>query len=541
MLTQGPPRWMFDVGSGPAAPGVAPLACVAGALIVDSGEEDPTFVFRCQDRYPIYTALAGLRSLLFVLGDAHVDLYAERLADLRRRLDLVREHTDVLAGSAVAEPLFVGYDPMTGRVEAVRSTTDALASPAVRASVEAGLHCNQLSPTYAALLASVAQVCREGGVAPGWDTAALAAQADRCARAYDKAHYVDLLRTAADPLVAPHVATGVHDPDTVLACRDWEGLCALLPEGTPAPRRLHVKSTMDSGGNVAVGLGPHDLSEGLAALAREWRGGTAVDAEARARLVQATRAKVAGNWVLGHLDLPPDLVEVVVEARLARRAAHDVRLLVQPRVEPPPGHPVSSVGCSFRIDDHGAVTPLAVSQQVFADAGRKKHLGACLSRAAEDAFTAAGGAEGYEALCALYAAQGYRGPISFDAVADEGGRYVGVYDCNPRLTAVFPALAVQRALRADGLACDTIVNLDYRGIHTWPDAATRLDDLDGADMLYTRERGRGVLPLPNMARPDSFDLHLVNLSTDEVDGLLGTDLLGPAEDADKGRIAAVYT
>ena len=78
---------MFDFGDGtqPGA-GSAPLALVGGSLLVDSGEEDATFAFRCQDRYLAYSSLAGLRSLLLVLDDAHAATYDGCIDDLRRRL-----------------------------------------------------------------------------------------------------------------------------------------------------------------------------------------------------------------------------------------------------------------------------------------------------------------------------------------------------------------------------------------------------------------------------------------------------------------------
>jgi hypothetical protein len=115
-----------------------------------------------------------------------------------------------------------------------------------------------------------------------------------------------------------------------------------------------------------------------------------------------------------------------------------------------------------------------------------------------------------------------------------------VFDCNPRLTAIFPAMAVREALRAQGARCDTIVNLDYRGLYRWPDLEARLAALDDRDLLYTGDRQKGVLALPSLANRDGFDVHLVNLSRAEIDAVLRRDLLGEAVDFDKGAIRTLY-
>lgn len=520
--------WMFTFGTGGRSGG-HPLACVAGGLIIDSGEEDATFVYRCQDRYPVYTALAGLRTVLFVLDDAHAQRYEDCLDDLRGRLGLVASRTGALESLDVLPPLYVGHDPATGALRAGVATRRALTTAPVRASIRAGLCCNQPSPSYARLLAALASICAEHGVDPAWDPAAVSTQADRCARAYDKADYVNLVARLGHAALAPHVPTAVVDADRVFACDDWPSLCALLPDHVAVPRRIHIKSTLDSGGNLAAAPGAGDFRAAIAGLRREWEAGTAGGATARRHMIEVTRRKVLDNWILGEAGVSDQMIGEVVDARMRLRSGRTVRFLIQPRVEPPAASVAPRIGCSFLIGDDGRATVMAVAQQVFADRDRMKHLGAVLSNAVDGAFAAAGAMPGFIELCAHYAAEGYRGPISFDAVMDDQGRYVGIYDCNPRLTAVFPALAVRRALLAEGAPCESIVNLGYRGLHTWPDPATRLDALDRAELLYTRKRGRGVLPVPNLARPNSFDLHLVNVDPSELARVLEEPLLGSAK------------
>ncbi|MET5019890.1 glutathione synthetase, partial [Burkholderia pseudomallei] len=55
-------------------------AFVGGGLILDSGEAENTFAFRCQDRVLVYTGWLGLPSVLLVLDDAHSRHYARLLA-----------------------------------------------------------------------------------------------------------------------------------------------------------------------------------------------------------------------------------------------------------------------------------------------------------------------------------------------------------------------------------------------------------------------------------------------------------------------------
>ncbi len=529
---------MFDFGDGtPPGAGCAPLALVGGSLLVDSGEEDATFAFRCQDRYLAYSSLAGLRSLLVVLDDDHAATYDGCIDDLRRRLATVADRTGVLGNVVVPRPLYVGFDPVRGHVSAPARTAAALRDPDQVRSLRAGILANQISPSSASLLAATAAVCADAGVSVGWDLRQARDQGALGIRLHDKATYVQLVGDGRRA-VAPHVTTVVLDFEAVVGAGSWSELCALagLPEGTAA---VHVKSSLDSGGNVAAVVSPATMRETLAAVEAEWRAGSLADGQVRRRRVEANRRKLDACWTLPR-PLDRGLVEAAVDRQAAVRASHPVRLLVQPRVDPPPGATAASIGCSFVVGTDGSVVPACAAQQVFVDVDRRKHLGALLSDRFEEAFFASPDAPGFAALADTVADLGYRGPVSFDAVLDGEGRYVGVFDCNPRLTAVFPAVAVREALLAAGARCETILNLDYRGLFSWPDPDTRLAALDDAGLLYTRKRQRGVLPLPNLARRDGFDIHLVNMPWSEVGPLVRSGLLGEAADFDKGVIRGLY-
>jgi hypothetical protein len=531
---------MFDFGAGaPRDLGCLPLASLNGSLLVDSGEEDATFAFRCQDRYVTYSSLAGMRSLLLVFDDGHADIYDARLDDVRRRLGLVADHTGVLGSVEVAAPLYVGYDPLTGHVRRVAHTDAAIGDPAQLRSLHAGILTNQISPSSASLFLGAADACAGAGVMVEWDIGRCRQQAALSLRFHDKASYVALLG-GAHPGVAPHVATAVLGFEPVLAARSWPELCALAGFSDPPPE-LHVKSSLDSGGNVAAVVSPATLRPALAALDAEWRAGSLADEQVRKERVDANRRKIGSSWTLGPVGLDAELVAATVARQAEVRALHDVKALVQARVDTPAGAGPASIGCSFVIGAGGTITPTCTAQQVFVDAHRRRHLGSLLSERFERELSASADAPGFTALCEEFAAVGYRGPISFDAVLDAHGRYVGVFDCNPRLTAIFPAIAVRDALRAEGSRCDTILNLDYRGLYRWPDIESRLAALDEAGLLYTRDRQGGVLPLPNLANRDGFDVHLINLSWPELDAVLRDELLGEAADFDKGAIQELYS
>ncbi len=529
---------MFDFGGGGAGvvdPACLALAAVSGSLIIDSGEEDATFVFRCQDRYVTYTSLAQMRTLLFVVDDSHAAVYESCLERVRHNLRAVSERTGVLRDAVIPDPLYVAYDVATGRVSATAHTQAAFDDPAQVRSLIAGVRANQISPTYGHLLAGTARAC--AAARPGWDTAGCERQAALALRLHDKAHYAELLR-AAGPEVAPHVATALLDPEALFAVESWSDLFERA--GLPADAlSLHVKSSLDSGGNVAAVLAPDDVGRALARLQAEWLSGSLIGADARAARVELNARKVAASWTLAAAGLDDGVLAAAVDRQAEVRAAHRVRMLVQPRLQPPASGRAASVGWSFVIGE-GAIAPACVAEQTFVDAQRRKHLGSVLDARAERDLLASADRPGFSALCELFAATGYRGPINFDAVLDGDGRYVGVLDCNPRLTAVYPAIAVREALRAEGDRCDTIVNLDYRGLYRWPDAGARLAALDDAGLLYTRATPRGVLPLPSLANEDGFDLHLVNLARTEIEAVLRSDLLGEATDFDKGTISRVY-
>jgi hypothetical protein len=114
-------------------------------------------------------------------------------------------------------------------------------------------------------------------------------------------------------------------------------------------------------------------------------------------------------------------------------------------------------------------------------------------------------------LCLLLAQEGYRGPVNFDARRNALGDWVFLYDCNPRLSAVYPGLAVRKFFRSLHWEIRNLANFGYRGEFGTRDLERILTDLDCAKLLLKDGGPSGILPLPNLCRAHGLDLVAVNI------------------------------
>jgi hypothetical protein len=512
----------FRFGSAAAPRATArPLGIVSGGLLLDSGEADPTFVFRCQDRYLAYTSLLGLRTVFFVHDDAHAAHYAALIARQRERYAAVAARTGVLPDGDLIEPLYVGCD-----VAALRVAPLAGFARQARALAEDGtpleLCFNQIAPGTARLAAQVDALLRAQGVPSAFDRAACDGAGALGLFFHDKAQGVALVRGAAGAALPPHAETAILTPTEFLHLTSWAELvaCYRARSGDARePDSLYVKSSRDSGGNVAARLNAAEFARRFAALAREVERSALGGESELAERVALLRADVALAPSLRGVPVSERSLAEFARGQAARRAG--MTILVQRDVAP---HPADrrwgGIGLSYLIESAERALPLAVAGQVYADAERRRFLGSYLDDALATAVLTPALAAQMEALCLRYAAVGYRGPINFDARLDADGRYVLIHDCNPRLSAVFPALAVRDALRAAGREPRSVLSLGYRGEFVARDAAGFLAQLDARGALYTHERARGVLVLPNLAREDGFDALLVDVEPERAGDLL---------------------
>jgi hypothetical protein len=509
-----PPFFRFGRTASPhAAP---PLGLIGGGLIMDSGEAERTFIFRCQDRYLIYNGLCGLRSVLFVADGAHLAAYRRLIDALSNRLRVVREFTD-LPLDEVPAPLFVPCDIDRLSLDEQPWFREELKRPVIASSLKHGLLLlNQVSPSCATLLSQFKGLAGRCGLELPIDEAELRRLGELALRFHNKARYLDLVRANPEGL-PPHAPTALLSAEEFLRLKSWRELIELYTEraGDEAPPRLYVKSAQDSGGNVAALLSAETFEERGATLKREveqsilWR---QVDERESLR---SLREEVELAPTLRPLRLTDE--QLTAYRNLQKECRVDIGLLVQREIAPPEGaRPAfDSVGLTYDIRSPDDCRLTTAAAQLYADADRRHFIGSYISDGFNDEVMTPLFREQMRRLCELFAGQGYRGPINFDARLGPAGEYVLIYDCNPRLSAVYPPLAVQALLRERGLKADSIVSLGYRGEFVYADLKRVLARLASAGQLYTAGRQKGIILLPNLCRDNGFDALLVNMSRAE--------------------------
>jgi hypothetical protein len=514
----------FEAGGQPQPGGGLPLGIISGGLILDSGEAERTFIFRCQDRYLAYNTLQGLRSVLFVSNDEHVRYYREALAGFQRSWEAIAAASGVLPPSGPPEPVFIACDIDRVQLGACWALLDQLRRGILERGPLPPLYLNQISPTYARLLGQLDQLLRDHGASGGYGVEACERLGSLALQLHNKAHYVDRVRAHQGGGLPPHVPTAVAAPERFLELRRWEELVALYREetGEGEPASLFVKSSLDSGGNVAARLTRDTFDVRAGALRHEIEQhilGRGIDWSSR---VRELRGEVDAAPTLKPLALTDD--RLLRYKRLQAQQRVGIRLLIQREVLPPASLQgrFAGLGLSWQVEGPGRSTPIAISAQLYKDAERKHFLGSYVSPELARSVLQQPLAGQMRQLCDLFAHQGWRGPLSFDARLNAEGVYELIYDCNPRLTAVFPSLAVRTGLRRQGLEVKEVLGLGYRGEFVWKDLPGRLAELASRGLLYTRERQRGAVVLPNLSRRSGFDVALVNVSVAEARHMLAT-------------------
>lgn len=499
--------------------GALPLAVIGGGLILDSGEAENTFVFRCQDRFLAYTGLLELRSVVFVLDDAHRLHYQGLFKALDQRLRNLAELHGV-APPRLPEPLYVPCDLHTLAV------ADApFLAEAARALAAAGQRvcfvANQLSPTTARMLGELAALLRRHGVAVALDEAACSRLAALAQQWHNKAHFLAFQHQAsvqagvqAGP---PQVPTWVVAAQAFLALPDWNALAGRFAAecGLDAlPQALFIKSAQDSSGNVSALLSRSNHAQCLPAFAAEVRRWLLAEDFDDLRHVHELRAECERPPSLQGVRFSDATLAALRRMQAGRRQG--LPLLVQPVVGEAPGtHLPTRLGVSLRVEADGSSRIVALAAQLYRDAQRRQFFGMQLDEAIARHAAARQFAAQCQALAAAMAARGYCGPVNFDACLDEAGQYRFVGDCNPRLTALYAPLAVQAWLRALGVQAARVIGLGYRGDFAIPDLPASLAAWAAAGLLFTRQKPRGLLLLPNLAQRDGHDVLAINLDLAE--------------------------
>jgi hypothetical protein len=495
----------FGIKSGDLAEG-PPLVCLNGGIMVDSGSEGRDFLLTCQDRYPVYAALGGMRTLLFVRDSEHVSRYRENILKVEQYMKLIASSTETLRSFSLPIPLFVPCDIESPKV-CIRPDEFLLGqlnnSQFINAHVKGGIYLNQLSPSISSLISQVYGVVQKQGIECQIRLDEYDRMATSALKWHDKASYIELLKTSDAVLLPSHVPTAMFSSGD-LKKMSFESLGRVFEEQTRVTgvREFFVKSGMDADGEVSVVLNRENFEQKKKTLS---------------------------------LDISVKITEM-------NRSQSEVKILVQPRIERFEGTDglPASVGITYNIVDEQQIEPLAIVGHVYEDPERKTFIGSYQSDFLTRHVLKTVGESKIQALLSLFARQGYRGPINLDAVRNTSGEYIFIYDCNPRLGASFPGLILKSALKRDGLRVQTFMTLGYHGRVVYPDINAKLAELDALSLLYTRDRQRGVLPIPSMVRKNSFDLILINMEMNEVWRFIDSGRIGTLSDEERSDLQGVY-
>ena len=179
----------------------------------------------------------------------------------------------------------------------------------------------------------------------------------------------------------------------------------------------------------------------------------------------------------------------------------------------------------YDIQNEDTIRKIDIHGQVYADPDRKEYLGSYLSTSFESLILDSLDEQKIIRLCQLFAQEGYRGPINFDAVRNGDHELEFIFDCNPRMSAVFPNIAVYQFLTRHHLRVDSLVNIGYRGRIIYADLAEKLQELQQNNLLFTKERPKGVLLIPSFARHNGYDVWMINMTYGEMQAFINDGAL----------------
>jgi hypothetical protein len=502
---------LFRFGGTADSP-AATLAIIGGGLILDNGEAERTFLYRCQDRFLTYAWLCGWRSLFFAIDAPHVEIYRGAIETLSRRLQLALRRCGLAEDQPTPEPLFVLLDPDNLQVRVTDEAAGLLRS-IVQQQASHGVAMNQVSPTYAHLLKQLQTALLPYGVVLGGPPEDQSAEelAQLAMALHDKANYVALSQRLEAPARAAHVPTAVLAEGDIQLIRTWDELVRVLncATGQTPSARIYVKASRYSAGNLAVSLSRDNFEARWPAFQAQISREVLPSAQDLETSVRELRAEIEMAPCLRSIEFTDEKLRrfKCKQAELRQRP----RFLVQPELscEAAFGTRYNGIGLTYSIGVSGGAH-VATYAHIYRDPDRKHFLGAYL---ADDVASGVDSNlfEAVRQLCCDLAGMGYRGPVNFDARLGSNGSYRLIYDCNPRMTGVFPSLAIARALRLRGCSVASVLTLGYRGELQFTDSAKTLDRLAEAGVLWSRGASQGAIVLPNLCRDDGYDLHLVNV------------------------------
>jgi hypothetical protein len=491
LIPEGAPFFRFGEGANL-------LGLISGPLIFDSGEADNTFWFRCQERFLVYGALCGVRPILFVIDAAHREQLRRQTERLNEELDALGRRTGI-AFPSVIDPFYAPLDVDTLQIQSA-PWFEEQAMPA-----RCALVFNQVSPAATRLVRELDGLMRGIGASllEEGDLERLRRAGELALRFHDKSEYVRLLANQPGGLPR-HARTLVVDVQEFLEFTGWESLRAVAARPGFHPEELYVKSSFDSGGNLAARIGPRDAATKLPELQQEL--------SARGGALEQLRRDIELSPGVGTICWDTERLRGFLDGQRNRRGA--LRVLLQECVDSREPADLRSIGITCQVETGAAFA----TAQIYSDPELRHFMGAWVSDAISARVLGPALTREVKALSRKFCEEGYFGPIEFDARLSADGEWTMIYDCNPRLTAVFPALSVFQLLRRTRL-CKSVISSGYRGEWSQYGVNNCVDRLERSGLLYGQQ-GQGALPLPNAAREGGCDLLFVNMPPAEVPRLL---------------------
>lgn len=517
------------------------IVCLNGSLIFDSAEADHSFWYRCQDRYLFYASLIGDRSLFFVKNASHRDQYVKSISQLRENFKSIQSIQGIWQDIEIHEPIYsqLELDQFGSQYQLSKLFTEDHNNQQLPKSIS--ISTNQVSPTYFKLLRDLKSLLLKEGVDLQIDLDTAEDMERKIMLFNDKAYYVNLIKKYARNL-PKHVDTVLLNPEKWKEIMTWDNLISIfhpIVKGSNIPQSFYVKSSVDSGGNGAIKLTKGQFDKSKKILDTIINTHILVKEPDIDNSILHLKAVLADSATYSQFYTENDASNYVMDCIL-RRSKLDISLLVQSEIQ----KSVSSdlpfgIGINCYIKNKDEISIVAIAGQLYSDRDCTIHIGALLSNELHSKVLTESFEKQIIELCRCFAEEGYIGPIGLDACLEHES-YTLIYDCNPRCTAILPALAVKSSLEMEGYNISEIINIDYRGRFIYPNFIEQLDLLNNKNLLFRSDHPSGILLLPNLARKNGYDAFFINTKIEEVNKVLSSMVLGEGADLDKGELTELF-
>jgi len=225
-----------------------PLSRIGGELLIDSGNEDPSYVFRAQERYLPYTCMLNNRSLFFVHGPDHLNSYYNRLTFYQNHHSILAEHTGFSIETIVPTFVELSDDNLIKVLDKESFPPNAIL-------------INQLSPTIVRLLQQI-----DNQVSTNYDLQHYESVANFVLRLCSKAEYIRLIEKNQTRDLPIHTDTLILNEDQFFDYTYEQLQNYFLEETGRVCNEFFVKSAVDGGGELAGVLNSNNFDQKITRL-----------------------------------------------------------------------------------------------------------------------------------------------------------------------------------------------------------------------------------------------------------------------------------